>query len=93
MMMNEEKTMKLNLTVERIRSELFNGGFRPMEREDFYSYADADKGSLIAEIKVGRFEYQVLFSPELGNVQIFSYEDGAPIAWEMDLNTGDFINL
>jgi hypothetical protein len=92
-MVDKEKTMKLNLTAERIRSELFNGGFRPMEKFDFNSYADAEPGSLIALIKVGRFEYEVIFTPSIGNVEIFSSEGEISFAWEMDLNTGDFVEL
>jgi hypothetical protein len=92
-MVDKEKTMKLNLTAERIRSDLFNGGFRPMANSDFQMYADADIGSLITGIKVGRFVYEVIFSPALGNVQIFSYEGELDYAWEMDLNTGDFVEL
>jgi hypothetical protein len=92
-MVDKEKTMKLNLTAERIRSELFNGGFRPMEELDFYSYADAEPGSLIADIVVGRFVYEVLFTPSIGNVEIFSSEGVLSSAWEMDLNTGEFVEL
>jgi hypothetical protein len=92
-MVDKEKTMKLNLTAERIRSELFNGGFRPMANSDFQMYADADFGSLIADIMVGRFVYEVVFSPALGNVQIFSYQGEGNDAWEMDLNTGEFVEL
>lgn len=92
-MVDKEKTMKLNLTAERIRSELFNGGFRPMTNSDSQMYADADPGSLIADIMVGRFVYEVVFSPAMGNVQIFSYQSEISAAWEMDLNTGEFIDL
>lgn len=86
---------KLMLTADRIREELFTGGFRPMAKTDFYVYADADEGSLIADIKVGRFEYQVIFSPAMGNVQLFALEaDGfETAAWEMDLLSGEFIEL
>lgn len=76
-MVDEGKTMKLNLTADRIWSELFNGGFRPMEKGDFYSYADAEPGSLIALIRVGRFEYEVIFTPSIGNVEIYSGEGPA----------------
>lgn len=92
-MVDKEKTMKLNLTAERIRSELFNGGFRPMTKPDFYTYGDAEPGSLIALISVGRFEYEVIFTPSIGNVEIHSGESEISFAWEMDLNTGDFIDL
>lgn len=84
----------LRLTAERIREELFTGGFRPMKEQDFYGFADAEIGSLIAdEVKVGRFVYTVLFTPSLGNVQIFSFDDGESSAWEMDLQTGEFLEL
>jgi len=92
-MVDREKTMKLNLTVERIRSELFTGGFRPMEEIDFHSYSGADPGSLIANLDVDQFSYEVIFSPVLGNVQIISYDGEYPHVWEMDLKTGDFIEL
>lgn len=92
-MVDKEKTMKLNLTADRIRSELFNGGFRPMTKADFYAYGDAEPGSLIATIRVGRFEYEVIFAPSIGNVEIYSGVDESSFAWQMDLNTGEFINL
>ena len=86
---------KLMLSVERIRSELFTGGFRPMKTEDFYGFADAEPGSLIADISVGRFGYVVIFTPSLGDVQIFStdIEKCESEAWEMDLLSGEFIEL
>ena len=94
-MVDKEKTMKLNLTAERIRSELFKGGFRPMRGHDFDGFCGTDEGSLMADIKVGRHDYVVIFSPAMGNVQIFSsvIDERDLSAWEMDLNTGDFINL
>jgi len=85
----------LHLTAERIREELFMGGFRPMQKADFYSYADAEQGSLIADISVGRFNYEVIFTPSMGNAQIFQMEDDAfvTIAFEMDLISGLSIQL
>ena len=86
---------KLMLSVERIRSELFTGGFRPMIGHDFDGFCDAEPGSLIAEISVGRFSYVVIFTPSLGNVQIFStdIEKCESDAWEMDLNDGSVLEL
>lgn len=86
---------KLMLTAERIREELFTGGFRPMVGHDFDGFADAEPGSLIADISVGRFSYVVIFTPSLGNVQIFSsdIERCEYEAWEMDLQTGEIIEL
>lgn len=87
--------VKLKLSVERIREELFTGGFRPMVGHDFDGFADAEPGSLMADIKVGRFVYVVIFTPSLGNVQIFdsSIENREFNAWEMDLQTGETIEL
>lgn len=86
---------KLMLTADRIREELFTGGFRPMIGHDFDGFADAEPGSLIAEISVGRFSYVVIFTPSLGDVQIFStdIEKCESEAWEMDLLSGEFIEL
>ena len=83
------------LSAARVREELFTGGFRPMKWHDFDGFADAEPGSLIAEIKVGRFDYVVIFTPSLGNVQIFdnSIENAEFNAWEMDLQTGETIQL
>lgn len=88
------ETPTLRLTHTMIQNHLFNGGFKPFDEFDWYAYAGADEGSLIADITVGRFYYQVVFSPEMGNVQIFYIDpDGNSFAWEMDLNTGDYIEL
>jgi hypothetical protein len=86
---------ELRLSAARIREELFTGGFRPMKGHDFDGFADADPGSLIADLSVGRFRYVVIFSPEEGNVQIFSaeIEDRELSAWEMDLMTGAYIQI
>jgi hypothetical protein len=86
---------ELRLSATRIREELFTGGFRPMKGHDFDGFADADPGSLIADISVGRFRYVVIFSPEAGNVEIFStaIEDRELSAWEMDLMTGVYIQI
>jgi hypothetical protein len=86
---------ELRLSATRIREELFTGGFRPMKGHDFDGFADADPGSLIADLSVGRFSYVVIFSPEAGNVQIFStaIEDRELSAWEMDLMTGAYIKI
>jgi hypothetical protein len=85
----------LRLSAERIREELFTGGFRPMVGHDFDGFADAEPGSLMADISVGRFRYVVIFTPSLGNVQIFDndIENAEFNAWEMDLQTGAFIQL
>jgi len=86
---------ELRLSAARIREELFTGGFRPMKWHDFDGFADAEPGSLMADLSVGRFRYVVIFSPEAGNVQIFSaeIEDRELSAWEMDLQTGAYIQL
>lgn len=86
---------ELRLSAARIREELFTGGFRPMMGHDFDGFADAEPGSLIAEISIGRFRYVVIFTPSLGNVQIFDndIENAEFNAWEMDLQTGEAIQL
>ena len=83
------------LSAARVREELFTGGFAPMKGHDFDGFADAEPGSLIAYPKVGRYSYVVIFTPSLGNVQIFdsSIENREFSAWEMDLQTGEIINL
>lgn len=83
----------LRLSAERIREHLFTGGFRPMRKEDFYAYCDAEEGSLIANIAVGRFTFDVIFTPSLGNVQIFDYNEKEAKVWEMDLNDGSLIEM
>ena len=84
----------LRLTADHIKTHMFNGGFKPFDKFDWMAYADADPGSLIADIAVGSFLYQVVFSPEMGNVQIFYVDpDGNSYAWEMDLNTSEYIEL
>jgi hypothetical protein len=83
------------LTNTRIKEELFNGGFRPMVGHDFDGFVDAEPGSLISYLKVGRHSYVVIFTPSLGNVQIFDndIESCEFNAWEMDLLTGNVIDL
>ena len=83
------------LSAARVREELFTGGFAPMKGNDFDGFADAEPGSLIAYPKVGRYSYVVIFTPSLGNVQIFDndIENSEFNAWEMDLQTGEIINL
>lgn len=84
---------QLMLTSARIKEELFTGGFRPMAMPDRLPYSGAEEGSLIAEISVGRFTYEVLFTPSLGNVQIYNYQNEDTLAWEMDLLTDKVIDL
>jgi hypothetical protein len=93
-MMMKGKQM-LKLTAARVREELFTGGFRPMVGHDFDGFADAEPGSLIAYPTVGRFRYVVIFTPSLGNVQIFDndIENSEFNAWEMDLQTGEVLPL
>jgi hypothetical protein len=94
MMMKGKQMAKLMLSAERVREELFTGGFRPMSEQDFYGFADAEAGSLIADISVGRFHYVVIFTPSLGDVQIYETSlGGEPLAWEMDLLSGLSIEL
>jgi hypothetical protein len=83
------------LSAARVREELFTGGFRPMVGHDFDGFADAEPGSLIAYPKVGRYSYVVIFTPSLGNVQIFDndIENSEFNAWEMDLQSGEIIQL
>jgi hypothetical protein len=84
----------LRLTADHIKTHMFNGGFKPFDKYDWYSYSDADEGSLIADIPVGSFLYQVVFSPEMGNVEInYVDKEGNSYCWEMDLNTGKYIEL
>lgn len=87
--------VKLMLSAARVREELFTGGFRPMVGHDFDGFADAEPGSLIAYPRIGRHSYVVIFTPSLGNVQIFdnNLEVAEFNAWEMDLQTGETIEL
>jgi len=87
--------MTLRLSAARVREELFTGGFRPMVGHDFDGFADAEPGSLMADISVGRFRYVVIFTPSMGNVQIFDtrIELASTNAWEMDLQTGEVLPL
>lgn len=87
--------VKLMLSAARVREELFTGGFRPMVGHDFDGFADAEPGSLIAYPRIGRHSYVVIFTPSLGNVQIFDNDIEAAEfnAWEMDLQTGETIEL
>lgn len=62
-----------------------------MDSHHKLAYRDVDEGSLIADIRVGRFKYEVIFSPAKGNVQIFEYDELDVNCWEMDLNTGEYI--
>ncbi len=86
---------QLMLTSARIKEELFTGGFRPMVGHDFDGFCDAEPGSLMADINVGRFKYVVIFTPSLGNVQIFDANiDVCDInAWEIDLLTDNVVDL
>lgn len=95
MMMKGKQMAKLMLSVDRVREELFTGGFRPMVGHDFDGFCDAEPGSLIAEMNVGRYAYVVIFTPSLGDVQIFSanIDEREADAWEMNLLTGDVIEL
>jgi hypothetical protein len=81
------------LSASRIREELFRGGFRPLSETDWYAYSGAEEGSLIANVKVGRYEYDVLFTPSMGNVQVFYYEEADQLCWEIDLLTDSVIDL
>ena len=83
------------LSAARVREELFTGGFAPMKGHDFDGFADAEPGSLIAYPRIGRHSYVVIFTPSLGNVQIFdnNLEVAEFNAWEMDLQTGETIEL
>jgi len=87
--------MTLRLSAARVREDLFTGGFRPMVGHDFDRFADAEPGSLMADISVGRFRYVVIFTPSMGNVQIFDtrIELASTNAWEMDLQTGEVLPL
>ena len=84
----------LKLTAEMIKNHLFNGGFRPFDEYDWMAYADAELGSLITNMEIGKYYYEVIFTPSQGNVQIFYVDpDGNSECWEMDLNTGEYIEL
>ena len=95
MMMKGKQMAKLMLTAERVREEMFTGGFRPMVGHDFDGFADAEPGSLIAYPRVGRHSYVVIFTPSLGDVQIFSsdIESCETEAWEMNLQNGEVMAL
>lgn len=80
----------LLLTPARIIEEMFTGGFKPMNETDYMAYCDAEKGSLIANIEVGRVNYTVLFTPSIGEVEISGNDS---TAWIMNVNTGDIIPL
>ena len=84
----------LKLTAEMIKNHLFNGGFRPFDKYDSMAYADAELGSLITNMEIGKYYYEVIFTPSQGDVQIFYIDpDGNSECWEMDLNTGEYIEL
>lgn len=84
----------LHLSAERVRETLFRGGFRPMDKNDFMAFADAPAGSLIADIKVGRHEYTVLFDVTMGEFEIIQFHlNGESNAWTMDGLTGQTIEL
>ena len=87
--------MKLKLTADLIRAHLFNGGFRPMAKTDYDAFAEADNGSLIADISIGGHTYGVIFSPATGDVEINAFDESKSqfYAWEMDLNNGNVIQL
>jgi hypothetical protein len=81
------------LSASRIREELFRGAFRPLSQADWYAYSGAEEGSLIANLRLGRYEYDVLFTPSMGNVQVFYYEEADQLCWEIDLLTDSVIDL
>lgn len=87
--------MELILTADLIRAYLFNGGFRPMVKTDYHTYEGADDGALIADIKIGRYTYGVIFSPAIGDVDINTFDEVTDqfYAWKMDLNNGNVIKL
>jgi hypothetical protein len=84
----------LRLTAADITRHMFLGGFKPMDKNDYMAYADAELGSLIADIPVGKYIYQVLFTPSEGTFEInFFDENCEPYAWKMDVLTGETIQL
>lgn len=87
--------MQLILTAELIRAYLFNGGFRAMTKTDHQTYGGAEEGSLIADIKIGRYTYGVIFSPAIGDVDINTFDEATDqfYSWKMDLNNGNVIRL
>lgn len=78
----------LKLTREHIVEHLFNGGFRGFSTEDYYAYADADKDALLANIYIGRYEYEVIFSPSTGDCEIYEIAEDTSACWNMDMATG-----
>jgi hypothetical protein len=91
----ETPNMELKLTADLIRTHLFNGSFRAMSETDYYAFAEADNGSLIADITLSGYTYGVIFSPVTGTAQINVFDEATDQfhAWEMDLNNGNVIQL
>jgi len=83
--------MKLLLTKDDLIQELMTGGFGPMSKDDLACWADADQGTLIAFPKRGRESYAVLFSPKLGEFEIYPAGDttaNGNNCWVIDGLTG-----
>ena len=87
--------MELKLTADLIRAHLFNGSFRAMSETDYYAFAEADNGSLIADITLSGYTYGVIFSPTIGDVDINTFDEATDqfYSWKMDLNNGNVIRL
>ena len=85
-------TMKL--TADHIREALFSGMFAPMSNSDFMAYADANPGSLIADICFDSSVYQVIFDPIQGDAEVvFNEENGEFSAWNVNLKNDQVIQL
>lgn len=63
--------MRLLLTKDDLIKELMTGGFGPMSKNDWDCWAGADEGTLIAFPKRGSEQYAVLFSPKVGEFEIY----------------------
>ena len=86
--------MELKLNAKHITDALFNGGFRPFDKYDYMGYADAEKGSLIADISLGKYLYQVIFTPSEGDFEVFFNDlDGNTFAWKVNPNNGEVIEF
>lgn len=68
--------MTLRITRERLIQEMFTGGFRPMNDNDWAMFCDADEGSLMSEIRCGNHHYMCVFSPATGEIEAYLANSG-----------------
>jgi hypothetical protein len=84
---------KLVLTTAHIADHLFNGGFSTLSKYDYQTYADAEAGSLIAYIQIGKYVYHVLFTPSEGDFEVYYYDNDQSYCWKMSLATNEILEM